>query len=133
MFSYFGTILCLGLVAGTVPADGPDRLDRLFASWEKVKRGAHSLVVELTLEKRDGFTEECQQSEGVFRLIRTPRGKVLASYDVKEKKPKGEMPAHWSGLLHGHVLYRLDHDKHPQRLFVHARGRLGTPDNNDGS
>jgi len=100
------SVLAVGLVASW--ARGDDRLDQLIESWAEAKRDTKALIVEFSLETRDTLTGKREKSDGTFRLMRTPNGEVLASYQVA--KPSGTR-GRWSGLLNGGTVYLLNHDK----------------------
>src|SRR5262245_38348861 len=100
------SLVVVGLVASW--AKGDERLDQLFASWVEAQRDVNALVVEFSLETRDSLTGKREKSDGTLRLMRTPNGEVLASYEVAE--PAGSRDR-WSGLLNGRTVYLLNHDK----------------------
>jgi hypothetical protein len=100
------SVLFVGFFASW--AKGDDRLDRLFMSWAEAQRDIKALVVEFNLETRDSITGKREKSDGTIRLMRTPVGDVLASYQVAE--PAGTRDR-WSGLLNGGTVYLLNHDK----------------------
>jgi len=121
MRAFLGSLLVVGLAAS---ADRADRRDQLYASWQEAQRGVKSLVVEFTRETRDPIFKERQKAEGAFRLIRTPKGEVFASYEIVEPEAKGDKQERWSGLLHNGTVYLLDHDKKTAIRFEQTGGDL---------
>jgi hypothetical protein len=117
MRSLVGGILAVSLVA--TAADGSDRRDELFASWEQAQQSLRSLAVEFTLETNDPVFKEQDKFDGVFRLIRTPKGEVFASYDELQKKSKSHGDR-FSGLLNDNCLYVLHHDTKTAERLVKA-------------
>ncbi len=59
-------------------------------SWQEAQRGVKSLVVQFTLETRDTVYQDRQKLNGTLRLIRTPKGAVLASCEVTRLGAKSE-------------------------------------------
>jgi hypothetical protein len=90
---------------------GADRQDQLFASWQKAQRGVESLVVRFTLETTDFAFKQRQKADGTFRLLRTTKGEVFASYEVTEPQAKCDKQERYSCLLNQRTIYLLDHDK----------------------
>lgn len=90
--------------------DGADRKSELFASWQKAQRGVKSLIVEFTMESNDLVFKKRERGEGTFRLIRTAKGELFASYDVRCKNAKPEEVC-ISGLLSNEKVYLLNHGK----------------------
>jgi hypothetical protein len=109
MRSFVGGLLTVVLISAV--ARGADRQDELFASWEQAQRSLKSLAVEFALEINDRLFNEQHKLEGVFRLIRTPKGELLASYDEIEKDAKFGRGLRFSALLNDGCLYWLDRDR----------------------
>jgi hypothetical protein len=105
-------------------ADGADRKDQLFATWQEAQRSTTTLVVEFTLKTWDPTFSKRHQFEGTFRLIRSPKGEVLASYEVALAKAKGDVPERSSGLLSNGKVYLLNHDKKTAIRFEPSDGDL---------
>jgi hypothetical protein len=122
MRALLGSLLVFGFVA--LCADGAERQDHLFASWQEAQRDVKSLVVEFTRETRDPIAEERQKAEGTFRLIRTPKGEMFASYEIVQPEAKDDKQERWSGLLHNGTVYLLNHDKKTAIRFEPADGDL---------
>jgi hypothetical protein len=120
MRAFLGSLLVVGFLAAC--ADGADRQDQLFASWQDAQRDVKSLVVEFTLETWDTSFQAGEKAEGTFRLIRTANGDVLASCEVREPQAKGEKRERWSGLLHKGTVYLLNDDKKTAIRFEPADG-----------
>jgi hypothetical protein len=104
-----GTLLIISFVAAC--ANGAQRQDELFAPWREVQRGVKSLIVRFSLETRDSAFRERQKAEGTFRLLRTPKGELFASYEVNQADAKGNKQVRGSGLFNNGAVYLLDHDK----------------------
>ena len=123
-----GILVCL--VSCTMLAEGTSRLDELFASWQQTQRTVRSLVVEFTLETQDRVYNTWDKATGTFRLLRTRKGEIFASYEVITKKPKGDKSERFSGLLNGGSIYLLNHDNKSAIRYEPAggdvRGFLGT-------
>lgn len=114
---------CLLVLLCVTPfADGADRKGELFESWEQAQRGIRSLVVEFTLETTDPVYKTRDKATGTLRLMRTRKGEVLASYEVISKRPKGDKPERFHGLLHGGSIYLLNHDNKSAIRFELAGG-----------
>jgi hypothetical protein len=103
-----GTLL---VALAAIHAESDARQEQLFASWQEAQRTIKSLVVQFTLETRDIVSKRGQpKAEGVFRLIRTPDGKLFASYQLTQ--PEGsDWPGRWTGLLNDGSVYLLVDDK----------------------
>ena len=65
------------------PASAADRLDELFAEWEKLPSFFQSLVVDFGLEVYDPVSGTVERSSGELRLIRTAKGELLGSYEIR--------------------------------------------------
>src|SRR5438552_2978859 len=102
-------ILAVGLIAPC--ADRVDRQNQLFASWQEAQRRVKSLVVQFSLETTDCVYNDREKAEGTFRLLRTPKGEVFASYEVTLPRAKAQKQERGSGLLNGGTVYLLNHDK----------------------
>ncbi|MBV9124835.1 MAG: hypothetical protein JO112_15885 [Planctomycetes bacterium] len=109
MRKFAAVVLVLGFFAPW--ADGADRLDQLFASWQEAQHSVRALVVEFILEYKDPFFNEPLKAEGTFRLIRTSRGEVFALYETTYPGGKAEKQERFIGLLNLGRVYLLDPDK----------------------
>ncbi len=119
---FAASFLVVGLVA--LCADGADRQDELFASWQEAQRDIKSLVVEFALETRDPTFDMRKMADGTFRLLRTPKGEVFASYELTQVKAKGAVPERLSGLLNNGTVYLLHHDRKTAIRFELTDGDL---------
>lgn len=108
MRAFVVTLVALGFVAAS--ADGADRLDELFASWEEAQRGFKSLVVEFSLDRADEVWREREKADGTFRLLRTPNGEIYASCEFTQPRLRNGKKERWSTLLNSGKLYALKHD-----------------------
>ncbi len=114
-----GSLLVVALFHASAEAAG--RLDQLFASWQEAQRGVRSLVVQFSLETFDQAFNERSKAVGTFRLIRTPTGKLFASYKITQPRGKGQkQERHW-GLLHNGSVYFLNLDRQ-EALHLAATG-----------
>jgi hypothetical protein len=104
----FASLLAIVVSASGAPA--ADRLDELFASWEKAQAGVQSLVVEFTLETKDVF-DETKRAKGSFRLVRTPNGDVCACYELVPVDKAGGKVGRDNFLLKNRSVYSMDYDK----------------------
>ncbi len=109
-------------VAGRVSATEP--LDDVFAGWLAAQGKAESLVVEFGLETRDPIFDQRDKATGTFRLLRTKKGGVFATYEVVAEKPKGEKADRFTGLLNGGKVFLLKHEKKTAVRFDFADGEL---------
>jgi hypothetical protein len=109
MRTLLGSLFVLGCFTGAARA--ADRLNQLFASWEKAQCKTHSLVVEFTREDNDTIFNHRALAEGTFRLLRTAEGDLLASYEEWVKDPKGPKSRRGSFLFHQGAVYVLQHDE----------------------
>jgi len=99
----FVCITFVGLVS--IHLRSEERQDQLFASWQEAQQTVKSLVVDFTLEVKHGSFDE--KAEGTFWLIRTPKGQILASYQLSA--PEGSFFSHdLSGLLNNGTVYLLN-------------------------
>jgi hypothetical protein len=114
MRSYVASLLVVGFIGAC--AHGDDRLDELFASWQEAHRGVKSLVVDFTLETWDPIFKDRERAEGTFRLVRTAKGEVFASYELVHKR-QDDKPLRLSGLLNGGAVYLLDQEKKTAHRF----------------
>src|SRR5262249_16388502 len=81
------------------------------------QHGVKSLVIQFSLETRDLVFDKRQNAEGIFRLLRTPKGELVASYEITPPKVRGEKLERSSGLFNNGAVYILNHDrKTPVRL-----------------
>jgi hypothetical protein len=96
------------------------RKEQLFRSWENAKADTRSLVVEFTLERTDRIRDEKHRFNGTFKLLRTKKGELLASYALT--KPDSPGKPEWVGLLNGGALYSLRPDKKEAARFVPEDG-----------
>jgi hypothetical protein len=94
------------VIAGT---DEPNHQDLVFAGWEQAQRDVQSLVVEFTREMPDKVFNTTQKTDGVFRLLRTPKGEIHASYELSPDRPKGAKMEPFVALLNGRTVSFLDH------------------------
>jgi hypothetical protein len=121
MRAFLACFLAAGFAAEhTVAAD---RVDQLFAAWQIAQRDVKSLVVEFTREELDPISHERPKANGTFRLIRTPKGEVFASYElrwIKGSRP----PDRLSGILNNGRVYLLDHQAKSADRFVPSDGDL---------
>jgi hypothetical protein len=100
------------LAALTLLVTAEARQAQLFQSWEKAKADTRSLVVEFTEEHTNLVRDEKVRYEGTFKLLRTEKGEILASYTLAlAEKPGAPPKPQWVGLLNGGSLYSLDLDK----------------------
>jgi hypothetical protein len=105
-------------------AEKVDPQDQLFGSWQESQRGVKSLVVQFSLETKDRVFDERKKSEGTFRLVRTPKGEVFASYELTHAKAKEKNEERWSGLLNNDTVYLLNHDRKSAIRFKPTDGEL---------
>jgi hypothetical protein len=117
-----GSLLIVSV--GLACTDAADRKDQLFASWQEAQRDLKSLVVQFTLETNDPIHNERHKADGTFRLIRTPKGEVFASYDFPGSKAKDGKQEQCSGLLCHGAVYLLNHDHNTAIRFQLAEGDL---------
>jgi hypothetical protein len=103
---FASSLFIAGWVAACAQRD--HRKEELFASWQKAQNNLQSLVVEFTLETMDPLRGKGETRDGAFRLIRTPNGEVLASYEIVVK---GNAHEKWSGLFHKDSFYLLNQGK----------------------
>ena len=103
---FAGSLFIAGWVAACAQRD--HRKEELFASWQKAHNNVQSLVVEFTLEAMDPLRGKGETRDGALRLIRTPNGEVLTSYEVVVK---GNAHEKWSGLFHKDSFYVLNQAK----------------------
>jgi hypothetical protein len=92
-------------------ANNAVRQNELFASWQAAQRSVKSLVVRFVLERADPVFQDQAKAQGTFRLIRTPEGKLLASYEVGPWDTDKALKERCSGLLNDGAVYVLSHDK----------------------
>jgi hypothetical protein len=90
--------LCLSSSADQPPEDV------LFRNWEREQAHIRTLAIEFELERYDPLFNERVRFDGTFKLRRSPRGAVLARYEVK---PIGKSGSHMVGLLRGQTAYLL--------------------------
>jgi hypothetical protein len=121
MSVFVGTVL-IGLAATCV--ERAQRIDELFASWAEAQRSVKSLVIQFTLEKKDPVFRERAKANGSFRLIRTSKGEVFASYEVSPFKTKTEDQERCSGLLNNGAVYLLYHNTKNAIRFDPPPGEL---------
>ena len=88
-----------------IHAKSEARQDELFASWQEAQRTAMSLVVDFNLERRLGSFSD--KAEGTFRLIRTPNGRIFASYRIYTGE-ESFFIRDFSGLLNDGTVYILN-------------------------
>jgi hypothetical protein len=96
------------------------RKEQLFRSWEKANADTRSLVVEFTLEQTDRIRDEKHRFNGTFKMLRTKKGELLASYTLTKPDTPGN--AEFVGLLNGGALYLLRPDKKEATRFVPEDG-----------
>ena len=111
------------IFVGASMAPAADRLDELFASWEKAQVGIQSLVVEFTLETPDWIDNTTELSHGSFRLLRSPKKESCASYDIRTEGTDGKQ-VHESGLLIDRSIYVLHHGTKQATRSDFAAGEL---------
>jgi hypothetical protein len=116
-----GCAFVVGVAGGSSAAEP---LDAVFAGWAAIQGAAESHVVDFGLETKDPIFHQREMATGSFRLIRTEKGEVFASYEVVSEKPKGKKPERFSGLLNGGTVYLLDHEKKTAVRFEFADGEL---------
>lgn len=116
-----GSVLVVCAAGGTSSAEP---LDKLFAGWAAAQGRAESLVVEFGLETKDPIFDDPEKATGTFRLLRTEKGEVVASYEVVAEKPRGENAERFNGLLNAGRVYLLDHDNKAAVRFEFADGEL---------
>lgn len=121
MRSAIASLFTVGILASSAVA--ADRLDELFASWEKAQTDVRSLVVEFSQETLDPITKTKLTADGSFRLIRSPAGKVSASFDLHCDGAKGP-EQRVSVLLADGAIYLLNHDKKQASRNEFADGQL---------
>lgn len=114
----FGLLL-VGAVFTGPPAAASDRLDGLFSKWAEAQKDIRWLVVEFTLETWDSVWQECHQSVGTFKVLRTPKAMSFASYELRTMTPEAVKAG---GLLNGGKIYFLDHDRKAALRFTPADG-----------
>lgn len=104
------------------------RLEQLFLSWEKTQADVRSLVVEFTKHTKDLIYQQSEPVEGTFKLLRSPNGEFMASYEEVDSKTKQKK---FCGLVRGGEIYLLMHEReealkwrpadHDVRLFLQKR------------
>ncbi|MBI3409722.1 MAG: hypothetical protein HY040_15380 [Planctomycetes bacterium] len=109
MHAFVGIWLSVGCLGAL--QSGPDRMDELFAAWEAAEQNFKSLVVDFTLQVKEPICNDRQKSDGTFRMLRTAKGAVFATYELVNTNPKDEKQERTSGLLNNGIIYLLDHEK----------------------
>lgn len=122
MRAFTTSILIVSCVVGR--SAGADRKDDLFASWQGAQRDVSSLIVEFTLKTKDLAIDKVQSANGAFRLIRTGKGEVFASYEVLPQGTKDDKSSQSSGLLNNGSIYLLNHDNKTAIKFEFGDGEL---------
>jgi hypothetical protein len=112
MHFLIGTLVA-AVIAG---ADEPNPQALVFAGWEQAQRDIQSLVVEFTREVPDKIFKTTQKTDGVFRLLRTPKGEFHASYELSPDGPNGAKTEPFVALLNGRTVSFLDHR---QKFEIH--------------
>ena len=81
--------------------------------------------MEFTLETNDRIRNEKERYEGTFKLLRMPKGEILASYTLaKREKSAATAGPPWVGLLNRGTLYVLNPDKKEARRFKPEDGNV---------
>jgi hypothetical protein len=110
MRQIFASLSAFVALASAAPA--ADRLDELFASWEKAQAGTQSLVVEYTVETKDGGADdEPFRATCIIRLLRKADGGICASYTPTMEQKDAAKRDRITYLLNNRSVYTLNHDK----------------------
>ena len=109
MQSFVGSLIALAIISACV--DRAHRKDQLFASWQDAQKGVKSLIVEFTLETKDATFGKTETVRGTFRLLRTPKDDVFASYEICQPEAKGAKSDQCRGLLSDGMVYVLDQER----------------------
>ena len=119
MRSIIASALAVIFLAPTAPA--ANRLDQLFAAWEKAQAGVQSLVIDYTVETIVGG--ETVRGKGSFRLLRKADGTVCAT-DAPTMDQRGTTNRdRVTYLLNNGSVYELNHGK-KQASRLHGGGDL---------
>jgi hypothetical protein len=124
MRAHFLVLIGLAVGAIAVPAALASKPDQLLTSWARTQQKVRSLVVEFTLTIPHPVFHEDKHLKGTFKLIRTPKGRTFASYQVRENKLKGERKEESMGLLNGGSVYLLNQDKKTAIKFTPKDGDM---------
>jgi hypothetical protein len=103
------------------PAVHTQILGDLFSAWERAGRDTRSLVVEHSRQEVDRLTRRTVEYNGTFRLLRTPDGRVMASYGGWRQGQAATDP-HDTALLNAGVVYLLFPDTKGALKFEPAGG-----------
>ena len=113
-------VVCTSSVAFSI-----DPIDELFADWAAAQGTLQSLVVDFDLVSRDLICAGVQEkSSGSFRLVRTNKSEVFASYAVKQDDSKTNNSSWASGLLNNGKIYLLNHSQKKAFRFEFADGEV---------
>jgi len=81
---FFAALLATGY--STTLASSDNRVAALFAGWELAQRDMQSLVIELVVNMEDSVTKQKDVCDGTLKVIRTPKGEILGSYELVTRK-----------------------------------------------